>query len=301
MLRKIISALLSLSIVLSFAACKKVPSAANVSTVQKFEPSSHRPEKPTPPETVPFEETILVDNEVCTFKVTGIDADNRWGYTLKAYLENKTNLDLMFALDMVSVNGFMCDPFWASTVTAGMKANEEIGFSSSDFMRNGITDVTEIEFTLKVYDSENWSADHLIHDTYVLYPMGEEAVVSYTRTPIDREIMLFDNENCTMILTGFDSDSMWGYTVNVYLENKTDKELMFSLGDAAVNGFMCDPFWADSVAPGKRSNTSISWNSDDFESNGITSVETLTLPIRVYDNNNWSASDFVNETFSVAP
>ena len=257
-----------------------------------------------PVETAPqvqFTETVLVDDENCTFKITAIEEDNLFGYTLKVSLENKTDMELMFSLEGVSVNGFMCDPFWAVTVTPGMKANEEISFSDSDFDRNGITDVTDITFTLKIYDSTDWSTEHLVDEVFTIYPLGEDAVKPYIREPQDGEIVLHEDDNCAIIVTGFDPDSMWGYTVNVYLENKTDKNLMFSLDGAAVNGFMCDPFWAEEVAPGKRSNTEISWSSSDFEDNGITEVESITLPLRVYDAEDWMGDDLMSDTFTLNP
>ena len=254
----------------------------------------------TKPQAV-FEETVLVDDENCTFKITAIEEDASLGYTLKASLENKTDLELMFTLDGVSVNGFMCDPFWAVTVTPGMKANEEISFSDSDLQRNGISEVTDITFTLKIYDNNDWTADHLVKEVFTIHPLGEEAVKPFLRESQNGEMVLFEDENCAIIVTGYDPDSTWGYTVNVYLENKTDKNLMFSVDGAAVNGFMCDPFWAADVAPGKRSNTGISWSLSDFEANGITQVESITLPIRVYDADDWMAEDILNETFTLNP
>lgn len=248
-----------------------------------------------------FEETVLVDNEHCTFKITAIEDNSIWGYTLKASLENKTDKDLMFSLSNVSVNGFMCDPVWAASVSAGMKANESIRFSDSDFIANSISQVTDIEFTLDVYDSNDWSAEHLVSDVFSLYPMGEEAVQVYERTAQETDIPLFEDENCTMIVTGFDPDGTWGYTVNVYLKNKTDKTLMFSVSDAAVNGFMCDPVWAQTVAPGKQSNTAIHWFASDFEENGITEVETISLPVSVYDANDWMADHLIEETYTLNP
>lgn len=303
MYKKLLSLLLAAVMLMALAACGDT--AGN--EIQNDTPAQENaavPETEAPTEAakeIEFEETIFVDNESCTFKIIAIDADNMWGYTLKAFLENKTEQDLMFSLTNVSVNGFMCDPFWAATVTPGMKANEEISFSSSDFELNGITDVTDITFDLDVYDNNNWEADYLVSETFTLYPLGEEAVVPYERTAQEGEIVLFDEENCTMIVTGFDPDNMWGYTVNVYLENKTDKDLMFSINDAAVNGFMCDPFWATTVAAGKRSNTAISWMTSDFEANDITEVESLSLPIRVYDENDWSADALIEQTFTVNP
>ena len=104
-----------------------------------------------------------------------------------------------------------------------------------------------------------------------------------------------------MIITGFDPDSVWGYSAKVYLKNKTDSDLMFSVGEAAVNGFMCNPYFAKTVAAGKQCVTSISWTTAAFEENDITSVETISLPIRVYDVANWTGDDLINQTFTVNP
>lgn len=301
-MKKWISVLLTFVLLMSMAACGSEPSlpaeesnSGSVSVATKeTEPKQTEP-------SIVFEETVLVDNENCTFKIAAIENDTIWGYTLKAFLENKTDKDLMFSLSNVSVNGYMCDPFWAATVTAGMKANENIRFSKESFESNGIKTVTDIEFQLDIYDSNDWMADHLVSEVFSIYPMGKDAVQSYEREPQANDIVLFDNEECTMIVTGFEHDDMWGYSVNVYLRNKTDKALMFSVQDAAVNGFMCDPFWANTVAPGKASNTNITWFPSTLEEAGITEVESLTLPIRVYDANDWMATDILNETFTVQP
>ncbi|MBR3973566.1 MAG: hypothetical protein IKJ99_06410 [Oscillospiraceae bacterium] len=288
MKRKILS-LLAASMMLT--ACSAAPAPTDTPATLPADISSQ----------VQFEELILVDNENCSFKITSIEKDHLLGYTLKATLENKTDLELMFTLDGVSVNSFMCDPFWAVTVTPGMKAKEEISFSDSDFDRNGISEVTDITFTLRIYDNNDWMADSLVEEDFTIYPLGEEEVNPFIREPQEGELVLFEDENCAIIVTGFDPDNIWGYTVNVYLENKTDKNLMFSLDGAAVNGFMCDPFWAEEVAPGKRSNSGISWSSSDFEDNGITELESITLPFRVYDAEDWMDDDILYETFTLNP
>ena len=117
-----------------------------------------------------FQEIVLADDENCTVKITAMGEDSFWGYSLKVFLENKTDLELMYTVDNVSVNGFMCDPFWATTVAAGKKANDEISFMDSDFEKNGITDVEEITFTLRVYDSNDWLADNFVEETFTINP-----------------------------------------------------------------------------------------------------------------------------------
>lgn len=288
---------LAMLLVLSLAGCR-----GNVEIGQPTEEGTAQTTTQPQTTTAPvFQELVLVDDGNCTFKIMAIDTQSIWGYTLKVYLENKTDKNLMFSLDDVSINGYMCDPFWAATVNAGMKSNSEVNFSTADLERNGITEVTEIEFELNVYDSEDWTADQLIDEDFTVYPLGEAAVKRPERTAQSEDMVLFDNEHCTMIITGFDPQNAMGYTVNVYLKNKTDDDLMFSLNDPSVNGYMCDPFWAVEVDDGKACNTTITWLASSLEENGITTVETLTLPVRVYPADDWMANAYIDETFNIKP
>ena len=117
-----------------------------------------------------YAEKVVVDNEVCTFKITGIDPGGALGYTLNVFLENKTDEDLMFSLGKVSVNGYMCDPFWASAVDDGKKAKSDINFSKEEFMTYGIEKVENIEFTLLVYDEDDWMKGNLVEQQYTFKP-----------------------------------------------------------------------------------------------------------------------------------
>ena len=76
----------------------------------------------------------------------------------------------MFAWDDVSVNGFMCDPFWASSLPAGTAKYAEISFSSSKFEELGIKDVEEIEFVLEMYDDDDFSKPHYVEETFTFKP-----------------------------------------------------------------------------------------------------------------------------------
>lgn len=127
-----------------------------------------------------------------------------------------------------------------------------------------------------------------------------ETTVPETTAPVT-EMTLVDDENCTVIIKGYDEDALLGYGVNVYLENKTDKELMFSLAEVSVNGFMCDPFWAKTVSAGKKANEQITFFESDFEANGIENVEEIAFTLNVYDNGDWLAEYLVKESFTVNP
>lgn len=302
MYKKILAAVMVVAIAASVCACASDPTGetGTAAPSQKHTNSTIQ-NTTTPVNANVFEETVLVDNNDILFKITAIENDPIWGYTMKTQIENRSDKDLMFSLNDVSVNGYMCEPYFAVTVSAGMKANKDISFSTDSFETIGITHVTDVEFELRVYDNNNWTADDILEETFSIYPMGVDAVQEYPRQRQDSDLVLFDNEHCTMVITGYEPDSIWGYSANVYLVNKTDDTLMFSVGDASVNGYMCNPYFATTVAPGKQSITSISWTKNAFEENGITEVETITLPIRVYEADDWMDDDLVNETFTVNP
>ena len=174
--RKALSIIAVMVLVFTMVACSSVGSDAETGTdpiVTTTAPAqTTAPATTAQPETTAprFEEITLVDDENCTVIVKSIDPDALFGYTLNIFLENKTDKELMFSVDQVSVNGFMCDPFWASTVSAGKKANEQISFSKSDFETNGIKEVTDISFTLNVYDNADWTADYLVEKTFTVNP-----------------------------------------------------------------------------------------------------------------------------------
>jgi hypothetical protein len=252
-------------------------------------------------EEIAFEEVVVVDNEECTIKITGIDPENFWGYTLKVYLENKSaEKTYMYSVTSATVDGVESDPFFASEVAAGKKANESLSFSDTDLVENGI-EFTDIQLTFRVYDSNDWMADDVAKETIHIYPRGEENAVAFVREPQSADIVLVDNESVTAIITGFEEDSIWGYTANLFLVNKTDAEVMFSVDEASVNGFMADPFFATSVLAGKCRFTSLSWSDTTLEENGITEIETIEFVLRAYDANDWMAEDFVNEVITVNP
>lgn len=115
-------------------------------------------------------ETVIVENDVLTFIIEDVEDEVSEFYTLNCYLANHTGKNLMVSWDGVSVNGFMVDPFWAASVSAGKQLITQINFLRSDLEAQGIEDVSEIEFTLIAYDDDNWDADYLLNETFIYNP-----------------------------------------------------------------------------------------------------------------------------------
>ncbi len=115
-------------------------------------------------------EEVLVDNEKCSFVILGVNPDGDWGYTVIAYLENKTDSSAMFSWDDVTVNGIEIDPFWATNIMPGSRGYAEIDFDEEDFEENGITDVSEIKFELSIYNDDDWNVDDYVDEEFTYNP-----------------------------------------------------------------------------------------------------------------------------------
>lgn len=327
-MRKIRVIALFLALVLSLAACgggepTSEQQTANVSTennVQEEETSDGATDdQPTDkPEEAPdmdvdlevdsiapvqFEETTVVDNDQCSIIITGIEEDNIWGYTLKAFLENKSSdKTYMFSVVTAAINGVETDPLFATEVSAGKKANEDISFSDTSFTENGISQFTDIELTFRVYDSDDWMADSIFEDSIHLYPYGQDAAEKYVREAQETDNVIAENEFASVIVTGYSVDPIWGYTVELFIINKTsDHTLMFSVDDAAVNGYMADPFFATTVGPGNCSFKEMSFSDTTLAENGITDIEEITFSLRAYDADEFGSDDFLNGSVTLNP
>lgn len=251
---------------------------------------------------ISFDGITVVDNDECSIMIKEIDPDNLWGYTLKALFENKSaDKTYMFSVVSGSINGVLCDPYFATEIAAGKKSNDDISFSDSDLEDAEIGAYTDIELTFRVYDSDDWSADDVVYETVHIYPYGEDKATTFVRESEDTDNILLDNDSVTVIATGYEMDDIWGYTVNLYLVNKTDKTIMFSVDNASVNGYMADPFFAKSVPADTSAFASMSWYTSTLEENDITEVEEIEFELRAYDYDNWLDDDIANEIIVLNP
>lgn len=313
-MKKIVSILLCMILVFCMSGCGS--SDSSTPPKNNDQPNANgsasndasTPSDPGKQETKSTEYTIadyvVVDNDSCKMTVISCTAKKSGGIDVKVQLENKTtDKTLVFSWDDVAVNGWVIDPLFAKSVAPGKKANDTISFSKSDFEKCNLTSADKVEFKLRVYDENDWSADDIVEDVFCIYPTGldDAAVKSPQRTSEANEVVVVDNEQCTFVIVKNYVDKIWGYTLSVYLENKSDINLMFSWDDVSVNGFMIDPFWASSVPAGNKKVSTINFSSSEFEENGIKDVEEIEFSLSIHDDDRWDAKDIVNDVFSYQP
>ncbi len=293
--------ILVLAMVNMLTACGKADMPATQGTVSGGgeEMGTAAAESPQPAE---FQELTVVDDEFCTIRITDIDPDNLWGYTLGVYLENKSaDAAYVFSVEAASVNGVDTDPLFASEVAPGKKANGEISFADPVLEENGVGEFTDIRLNFRVYDANDWTADPVAEAGIHVYPKGEENARAFVREAQSSDKVVVDNDKVTITVTGYREDEIWGYTADLFIENKTEAPIMVTANEVSVNGYMADPYYAESVSGGSCAFSSISWMDTVLEENGITQVETVELKLRVYPSEDWMAEDYANETVMLTP
>ena len=255
--------------------------------------------------TYTVDNAVIADNDYCKVTLISGTESASGDVTFKFLLENKTaDKEQMFSIDDVAVNGWIVSSGVYESVKAGKKANDTMTLMASDMKEYGLTSADKLAFSLRVYDSNDWSADNFVDDTFTVYPTGmtEAEVVSPERQKTAKEMVVVDNDKCAFVILDTYEDSFWGYTLSVYFENKSaDKSMMFSWDDVSVNGFMIDPFWANSIPAGSKKLSKIGFDESKFADNGIKDVEEIEFELKVYDDDNWSTPDFVKDTFTYRP
>ena len=207
----------------------------------------------------------------------------------------------MFAVTDGSVNGVSSDPFFAVEIAPGKKAMKEISFWDDSLAANGITRYTDIGLAFRVYDIEDYMADDVANTSLHLYPYGEDRAERFVREPQPTDIVLADTPDVTVVVIGTAEDEIWGQSVLLYIENRTDTMMMISVDEVSVNGFMVDPFFATDIGPDCCGFTQINWDNDTLAENGIEKLEEIEMELRAYDSMDWNAPDYFLDTVTFQP
>ena len=312
-MKKLIAFVLAFTLLLSLCACDRVEAISSRSASETAtpmpavtataEPAAEATNTPEPelqepkPTAAPvqagyiMEDYVVVKNEKCALTITSIDPDGYYdyGFVLTFLCENFTDKSLIFTTDDECINGYMVSSLFIQTVPAGESASSEMWFSKNDLELCGITMVEELTFLLEIHDSEDYSAEYLVEEDFTVYLTGLSAdTVTYAeRAPQESDVVVLDDENITFIITGNGTDKYWGYQVNCYIVNKTDKTLWLSLDKASVNGAALRPSFYVEIRPGKRAYANASFKTSDLEANNIQTVEVVEFTLQMVNTSNY--------------
>ncbi len=101
--------------------------------------------------------TTIYDKNGVKIVVIGLDEEGWLGPEMYMYIENNTKKNISIYAEDLSVNGFMIDGYFSSSLPAGKKIIDELTFYSSDLKENEIKEIKEVELSFRVSDADNWN------------------------------------------------------------------------------------------------------------------------------------------------
>ncbi len=117
-----------------------------------------------------------------------------------------------------------------------------------------------------------------------------------------KETTVVDTAACRVTVLSIDAEAEMGYTLHVRFENLTkDKECMFSVDTAAINGLLTEPLFVTEVAAGEKEEDSIVFYDIAPEGVDIGEYTDIMLVFTVSDVNNWEAPPFVEKAAHIYP
>ena len=275
-MKRIMAMLLAIGMLFSFAACSSNAAGQTNATSESTEKK----------EEFKFEEVVVVDNDECLVKITGVKRGFTNGLEFSVYLENKTadkKLGFKSSPAIVDEN-IQVESYLIESVLAGKKMNTDITFWEYNSYKEKITDFSDIEFEIIVSDENDYSAPPVAKEKVKLYPYGKDKAVKYVREDKQSDYVLLNNEYIKIVATDWSYDEKDGVNVNLYFLNKTDKTLYVYACDTYLNDYstyaslLMDEFYG-----GKIYFENWKFSTLELEENGITSFEKLEFNYELHD------------------
>lgn len=128
-------------------------------------------------------------------------------------------------------------------------------------------------------------------ETETKEPSGDSNVVEKNNnTSIVANItekVIFDEGNIKITAKSLKYDDLLGPSINLLIENNSDKSVTIQNRDFSINGLMVDTAFSVDVAAGKKANDSISIDETAMEMANITTIKDIEFSILVMDANTW--------------
>lgn len=224
----------------------------------------------------------LYSDEKCALTLESVGKDGA-DYCWTVQMENKTGGTLVFTVDRVYVNDFEADPVWAQSAPAMATTASAISWPSATLDACGIRSVDRVDLLLTVSPNKD-GTDPIVQEKLTVYPNGEAAYQPASFTAGAGDTVLIDEpETLLFAATGADPDGAGGYTLNVYLENRSEREQDYTVKNVKVNGQICDPSWYRTIDAGKKCFTYINWYTEDLQHMEIYEVSKIEFDLVASD------------------
>ena len=328
-MKKVVPLALSALLILSLTACDNsnttsaaVSSSAVSDSVSSEESTSNSSlsaasstsNSTTAEPKIQFDETLqpetIADNDTCTIILQSVGYDDGYGYYWKIGFKNKTDDKTLCAITShTSLNGIPADMSWFPEIGPGEESEEVVSWNKEGLEIYGMKppDIDSVKLHIDVYDEAEWDVSNRkdpVDDDFVIYPKGEDNATEPKHEIQPTDIVLFDNDDCSMVICGFYSDDFMGYTAKVYYQNKTDDRIDIILDKGSINGFECTPEGTTLLEPHSNAYVDIRWQeyAETYAENGNDpeSITEIIMPVFARKDTGNNAV-YIDATYSIDP
>lgn len=272
-MKRVLSLIIAATLAISLAAC------GSLST------NGDNNQQEADGQTASIAETVLVDEGGVKITAKSLNTDELLiGAEIKLLIENNTEKNLTFQCHNASVNGYMVEPMMSVDVAAGKKANDALIFASSDLEACGISTIADMEFSFRIFTTEEW-------ETFLDTPqiqLKTSVAETYEYTFDDSGELAYEGNDVKVVIKEHtEENSILGPGITVYIENNSDKDITVQVRDVSVNGFMVDAIFSSEVTAGKHAVDTILFPSSELEENEITEMKKVELSFHIFDTSSW--------------
>ena len=276
----------------------KVDETDNEEETKEGKKSSSKSTRP-----ITLKNEVVLDNELFSITAKSIDEDSEYGYLVNLLIENKSpDKTYTFGIQKGQVNGVEVDPYTIIFINPGKKAN--ITVFIENLKEYGIEEYTDIELIVNVTEGKyTYDEPYTMSESIHIYPYGKENAGKFVYEAKAGDQVLVDNEYVAVIYTGDNKENELGYSINLYIVNKTDKDITVSGDDMSINGYMVGADFFKDVSAGKVSLSNIQWYEETFKENDIdeSKINDIEFSLDIYPPENIEAEHFLNGMLKITP
>lgn len=226
-----------------------------------------------------IDEAVLFEKDGIRVTAKEIIDDPVWGKGINVLIENDSDKNIGIQCNTLVVNNYMIYDLFSSDIAAGKKDNETITLLSSSLEEAGINTISEIDISFHVYDSESY--DTLFDTDEVSIKTSAYGTVEQPALDTGKELV--NKDGVRIVGKYVTEDSIWGAGVLLFIENKSDKDILVQCDNMSINGYMVTPYFSSQVNKGRMALDTITILSSDLEENNIDEVKDLELNFNIVD------------------
>jgi len=207
------------------------------------------------------------------------------------HIKNETNAPIRLMTAHLSLNGLMSNDSLFLEIPAKSEQDGIIEISNAWFAEMQIEQITDVEFVVKVFDTDN----NEMMQSDVL-KITTDASVFYRQKYDDSGVIIYSENKVKLSARALKkskhSDDL---ELVFYAENNLGSTISIMSEDVMVNGVAIKPTFVISVGAGKKAVDTMVFDDAVLKENGIESIESVEAKFKAFDDN----LETVFETVSV--